>query len=279
MSTGHWVRALFVALMAMGMTTGALVSPADAAKYKATATIKNTRVVVKFTGGQPTRASIKVVGKTYRLKKAKKVWRTKSLKAGKLAAMAGKKARIKARIKGKNRVIKATVKVAAPPSADEPTAPPTAPPAAPPATPVGLFAAPGVDRIGNDAWEAIKGYFLDSTFTNCPGGWSTCGAEERYGHFANYTTVYCRLSAIGGDITNYPKPMEIIGAEQKADGSWGVSYYFDYGDGGDRVYTWYVQPDGSASGRYWYNRNPNTDAPTEVMTGMVWLRGAKDCTY
>ncbi len=56
-------------------------------------------------------------------------------------------------------------------------------------------------------------------------------------------------------------------------------YDFDYGDGQDRIYTWFVQPDGSVTGRYWYNADPNLSPPTEEISGLVWIRGAKDCSY
>ncbi len=94
--------------------------------------------------------------------------------------------------------------------------------------------------------------------------------------------MYCRLTSTpGADITNYPKPMYILGAEQKANGAWGVSYFFDYGDGqtphlhlvraarwiGDRI-------------RYWVQQRTRVSIPPpRRSTGLVWLRGAKDCSY
>jgi len=268
---GRFVKSVLVLLSLIGVAAG-LMSPAAQAKTKVSATVvakaSGTRIVVKFAGAKPKKAKLVSGKKRYKLTRIGKKWRTKKLSSKSVAALTGKKVKIKATIGNKTRTLKTRV-------VGGTTPPPTSPPAP---APQALFPAPGVDQIGNPAWEAIKGYFLDSTFTSCPSAWPNCFSEERYGHFANLTQVYCRLtSAPGADITNYPRPMEILGAEQKADGSWGVSYYYEYG--GAHIVTWYVQTDGSVTGREWYRTDPRYDPPTYEYSGLVWIRGAKDCSY
>ena len=252
-------------LAAVALTLGLVGAPAGAASLTAqpTAVTEGGRVVITIQGKKPMKATLIVGGTRYQLKRKGKVWRTKPLSAEALAGMSGAKAKVKVRVKGKNKTLKTSIQG----TGTNPTTPGggTQPP----------FAAPGVDREGEQAWEAIKGYFLDSTFTNCPAGWPSCFSEERYGHFANFSQAYCRLtSAEGPDIINPPKAIYVSGAEQKADGSWGVSYDLDYGDNVPRQYLWRVAADGSVEGLYSYN-----GGPAEPITGLVWMRGAKDCRY
>lgn len=247
-----------------------LVSPASAASPKAT--VKGDRVVVKFTGKRPSAATMKVAGTKYRLKRSGKVWRTKTLSAAQLAAITGATAKIIARIKGKKRTFSATV------NATTPINPGTTPGPGPgPTQP--LFVAPGVDRTGSEAWEAVKGYFADSTLTDCVAGWPNCAVEERYSVFADGTHWYCRLTPTSdSDIRAVGSLAQIVGAEQKADGAWGVSFALNsYGN--TTYYTHRVAADGSATIQYW---GPGVDVggpPSEVKTGLNWLRGAKDCGY
>ena len=262
-------KVILIAIAAI-MALAGLTGPATATR---TASIisDGLRVDVTFTGKQPTKAKLVVGGSTYKLTRKGKTWRTKTLTAQRIAALVGKQAKVKIKVKGKRRTVGATI--------TRPATTPIAPPV-PPTTPAPLFTAPGVDSTGNAAWEAIKGYFLDSTFTDCPAGWPNCAVEYRYGHFANYQQAYCRLTnTSGSDIINGRHPIYIAGAEQKADGSWAVSYQLDWGDGQPRWYSWYVAANGSVTGRYWFNADPNLSAPTEEITGLVWVRGARDCSY
>ncbi len=120
---------------------------------------------MKFTGAKPKKAKLVAGKKSYKLTRAGKKWRTKKLSPKIVTALTGKKVKIKAQDQGTRR---------APSGPKSPVAPtPTNHAAAPRRHLIlarqTLFPAPGADRSGNAAWEAIKGYFLDSTFTELPG--------------------------------------------------------------------------------------------------------------
>lgn len=152
-------------------------------------------------------------------------------------------------------------------------------PPPPPPSPPPLFTAPGVDRTGNEAWEAIKGYFANSTVTDCVAGWPNCAVETRYGYFESGTHWYCRLTPnSGSDIKSVGTIQEIVGAGQKADGSWAVSFRMDsYGD--TVHYTVRVAANASATVEYWGPGVNTGGPPSDVTTGLTWMRGAKDCSY
>lgn len=229
------------------------------------------RVDVTFTGKQPTKARIVVGGSSYKLTRGGKTWRTKPLTADRIAALIGKRAKVKVTIKGKKRTLHATVSSG--------QAAPTNPPAPGGGGAAPLFAAPGVDSTGNAAWEAVKGYFADSTLTDCPAGWPNCAVEQRYGYFQDGTHWYCRLTPTSGsDIRSVGSILQIIGAEQKADGAWGVSFALNsYGD--TVHYSVRVAADGTGSVQYWGPGYATSGPPSDVTTGLVWMRGAKDCSY
>ena len=253
-----------------------LVSPASAASPKAA--VKGDRVVVKFTGKQPSMAVMKAAGSKYRLKRSGKVWRTKTLSAAQLAAIAGSSAKIVTRNKGKKRTFTATVKATSPITPGETPGPGPGPgPAPTPTQP--LFAAPGVDRIGSEAWDAIKGYFADSTLTDCVAGWPNCPVETRYGFFGDGTQWYCRPTPVSGsDIRSVGAIQQVLGAEQKADGAWAV--YYQMNSYGDTVhYQVRVAANGTGSVEYWGPGVTPGGPTTDVTTGLRWLRGAKDCSY
>lgn len=261
-------RLLMSAMCAVAVTIGLLSAPASAGKP--TVGIDDGRVSVTIPGKTPSKAKLVVAGSKYRLSRASgKVWRTKPLSADALAAIAGRNAKLKLRVGKNNKKKTLTTSV--------PSLAPTPPP--PPPTPPPLFVAPGVDRTGNEAWEAVKGYFANSTVTNCPAGWPNCAVEERYGYFENGTHWYCRLTPnSGSDIRSVGSIQQIVGAEQKADGAWGVSFALDsYGD--TVYYSVRVAADGSANVQYWGPGADTNGPPTSSNTGMVWMRGAKDCSY
>jgi hypothetical protein len=143
-----------------------------------------------------------------------------------------------------------------------------------------LFAKPASPSTGQAAFDAIKGYFGNSRFTDCAAGWPNCGVvEERYSHFENGDQYYCRLGPTpGSDIKSYGQIIEITGAEQNADGSWGVEYFLSsYGN--RTFYSWRVAADGSVAGQYWGpDQSPSTGPATQQITGLAWVRGAKDCS-
>jgi len=174
-----------------------------------------------------------------------------------------------------------SVKVACTAPTPAPAAPVAPAPVAPaPVTPGRLFPAPAKPSSGNEAFEAIKGYFADSRFTDCPAGWPACAVEERYSHFASGDQYYCRLTmSSGSDIKSYGQIQRISGAEHRADGSWGVEYYLSsYGN--TTFYSWSVSPDGAVTGLYWGpGRDPSSGPADQQLTGLQWVRGAKDCSY
>ncbi len=121
-------RVVLTVLSAMALTIGLVGAPATAHPSQTltaapTAVIQGSRVVVKFTGKQPSKAALVVSGKRYSLSKSGKSWRTKKLSAPTLAALSGTKAKIKARIGGKQRTLKTTVGGTTPPRGSRPPAP------------------------------------------------------------------------------------------------------------------------------------------------------------
>lgn len=265
------VVSLFAAL---GILAGLLTGGAQAATLSAAPAVgtQGTRIVVKFTGKRPGKASVKVGGKRYALKRSGKVWRTKPLSADVIAGAAGRKAKVRARIGGKTRNFKVTIA-----GSTNPNPNPQPPGPAPAQT---LFAVPGVDRTGNDAYEAVKGYFANSMLTDCPAGWGVgCSVEERYSVFADGTHWYCRLTpTAGSDIRSVGTITRIVGAEQKADGAWAVSFEMDsYGN--TVYYTVRVDASGAGAIQHWGPGVSPNGAPSEVKTGLTWIRGAKDCSY
>lgn len=263
-------RVLLTALSALAVAAGLLATPAHAAQP--TVAVLAGRVEVTIPGKKPSRAKLVVAGAKYRLTRSGKVWRTKPLSTEVLAALAGQRAKLKLKVGKKKKTLTASVPALA-------VTPPPPPPPPPPVTPPPLFVAPGVDRTGNEAWDAVKGYFANSTVTNCPAAWPNCAVEERYGYFENGTHWYCRLTPnSGSDIKSVGSIQQIIGAEQKADGAWAVSYeLLTYGY--TKYYTVRVAADGSAIVQYWDTGTDVNGPPTSVNTGMTWMRGAKDCSY
>lgn len=142
------------------------------------------------------------------------------------------------------------------------------------------FAPPGRDLTGTEAANKILPFLANSTFTDCVTGWPTCAVEERYGHFADATMFYCRLTATSGsDIINAGHQFQIIGADQKADGSWAVTTQIaSYGS--TTYYTWTVSTTGVTTGLYWGpGSDPRVNAPTQSVGPLQWVRGARNCSY
>jgi hypothetical protein len=170
------------------------------------------------------------------------------------------------------------------PAAPTPTAPvaPTPGTPTPPAAADGPpFAPPGHDITGTEAANAILPFLAGSTFTDCPTGFPTCPYEERYGHFGDGSMYYCRLTPTSGsDIINAAHPYQIIGADQKADGSWAATLKIvSYGDA-LTYYTWTVTSAGVATGLYWGpGASPQTDPATQQIGPLRWVRGARNCSY
>ena len=143
-----------------------------------------------------------------------------------------------------------------------------------------LFTPPGRDLTGQEAADRIVPYLGNSTFTDCVPGFPSCAVEYRYGHFASGVMFYCRLTnSSGSDIINGAMPFQIIGADMKADGSWGVTLrVISYGDA-VRYYTWQVSTTGVAYANYWSGGTPGVDPPSSTIGPLQWVRGARDCSY
>lgn len=268
-------KAILALAAGLVLVLSSLTSPASAAT-SASIISDGLRVDVTFTGKKPTKARMVVGGASYKLTRSGKTWRTKPLTAAQIAAITGQRAKLKITVGGKKRTVRATVSGGSTtPGAPTPPAPTT--PTTPGPTP--LFTAPGVDSTGNAAWEAVKGYFSNSTLTDCPAGWPNCPVEQRYGYFENATTWYCRLTNnSGSDIRSQATIQQIVGAEQKADGSWAVSY-LDEAYGYQHYYTVRVAASGAGTVQYWASGVDPNGPPSEVYTGLQWMRGAKDCSY
>lgn len=258
-------------LACVALTLGLVSAPSGAASLTAqpTAVTEGGRVVITIKGKKPSKATLIVAGTRYPLKRKGKVWRTKPLSAEALAGMSGAKAKIKVKVEGKNKTLKTSVQGTSTTPTPVPPGGGTQP----------LFTAPGVDRVGSEAWEAVKGYFADSTLTDCPAGWPNCPVEQRYGFFESGTTWYCRLGNTSGpDIRSQATVVAIVGAEQKADGAWAVSYQ-DEAYGYYHYYTVRVAANGAGTVQYWASGADPNGPPSEVYTGLIWMRGAKDCSY
>lgn len=269
-------------------------SAALTAKVSVSTAAGKSRLVVVLTSStrlssrqKAKRVSVVAKGRTYKLTRASSTtWRSAAVSgaaATKLQALAGAKVSVRVTTAaGKTSRLSAKVPSAKiDPNNPDPNPNPKPGPDPNPSNGA-LFGTPGKDTVGQTAYDAIKGFLADSTFTDCPAKWPNCAVEYRYGHFANGNVYYCRLtSTSGSDIINGASPItQILGAEQHADGSWAVSYARNsYGN--TVYYTWRVSATGAVTGLYWGpgTTDPSTAAPTEQITGLVWVRGARDCSY
>lgn len=271
-------KAIFATLAGVALLMSSLVSPASAAT-RASVTSDGTRVTVSFTGKKPTKVRMVVAGASYKLTRSGKAWRTKVLTSQQLAALSGQKAKFKITVGGKKRTVGGTVPQLQNTGGgtSQPGGENTPPPDGGTTQP--LFPAPGVDSTGDPAWNAVKGFFLNSTWTDCPTGWPNCPVEQRYGVFENGTQWYCRLTNTSdADIRSVSTIIKPIGAEQKADGSWGVSYLVNSYENLHQ-YTVRVAANGSTIVQWWGSGADFGGPPTEVYSGLQWMRGAKDCSY
>jgi hypothetical protein len=138
----------------------------------------------------------------------------------------------------------------------EPAPPPGSP--APPPGSSGPFEKPSGELTGQPAYDHFKRYFLNSRFTDCPGGWPSCAVEERYDHCTNGAWAYHRYTPNSGSDINSYGTYTVTGAVAHPDGSWGVEYVVD-AYGSQSFYSWDVAADGRVVGRYWA---PGTSPPS-----------------
>ncbi|MFA9270611.1 MAG: hypothetical protein ACEQSX_07620 [Baekduiaceae bacterium] len=270
-----------------------LLLPAAAdAKLSATVTIEtkssSSRIVAVLTSDKSlvTRQKPKTVsavgaGKSYKLTRApgnvtaKKLgtWRSKFYKgadAVKVQALAGKKISLRIRTRANKRTtVGATITTGAPGSGGTTGTNPTPAPANPtPAPAQPLFKAPGRVLTGTEAFESIKGYFLNSEFSDCQAGrWPTCQVENRYEHLPDGSFEYRRCTPVSGSDINTVGSYTVTGVQQNADGSWVIEYT---SQGGASFYHWEVGLNGVVNGYYAYN-----GTVTETMANYYWRTPAR----
>lgn len=127
------------------------------------------------------------------------------------------------------------------------------------------FAVPSAPLIGDAAWNHIKGYFLNSAFSDCAAGvWPSCAVENRYVHCPDFSWQYRRATPSNGSDINSYYSFTVSGAEVAADGSWGVQYYTSTGGN----YVWRVGQNGIANGEYSYSTT------YETMPNYFWSQPA-----
>jgi hypothetical protein len=257
-------------LMLAVLLTALLAAPAHAA-VTASVSVSGSRLVVTVKGTKARAVTLVAAGKTYKLTKSGSKWRSRKLAT--VPVVAGTTVRVRVRPqRGKTRTI--SVQVPAPKAPPAPT-----PPAAPPGTPV-LFPPPAAASTGDAAWNAIRAWAANSTFTDCPAGWPNCAVETRYSHHADGAQYFCRLTPTSGaDISAFGEIIRISGAEHKADGSWGFEYYLSsYGN--TTFYSWSITPQGVVTGNYWGpGRDPSSGQPNESLGPLQYVSGAKTCSY
>jgi hypothetical protein len=253
------------------------LAPAADAKLKAKTSVSTkagaSRLVVKLTSTKrltaatrPRRVSVKAGRTTYRLKRvgaaavSAGTWRGKAYRAkaaAKLLGLGGDRVTVRVGTRSGRRSLRSKVSV---PSVGGGGAAP-------------LFAPPGRELIGEEAYNGFKAYFVNSRFTDCPAGWPNCAVEERYNHCANGTGwEYHRISGTGADIDAVGS-YQVTGAQQHADGSWAVEYVVD-SYGSQSFYHWEVATDGSVRGTYWAPGNYPPNPATEQLGPLSWQQPA-----
>lgn len=280
----------------IGLAAGLLPAAAAQAAITATVSVQRTggpRIVVKLASPRPLKArarpigvTVKVAGRSVKLTRASGVraavslgtWRSAKLTgatAKAALALGGKRVQLWVRSRQGTARLSAKVPVAGtvPAPTPAPAPAPTPAPAPPPGTtPAPPFAAPGTELSGDAAFANIRPYFLDSEFSDCPGGrWPACTVENRYEHTASGNWEYHRCTPTSGSDINAYDNATLTGAAQHADGSWAVEYRT--GTGG--FYHWEVGQDRIVNGYYEFPQGSNR----ETMTGYVWRQPAHpgDC--
>jgi hypothetical protein len=279
-----------------------LIPAAAEAKLAAAVTVETkagkTRIVAKLTSTKTLAArqrpkTVRAVagGRTYKLTRSGTVtgkklgtWRSAAVTgaaATRLQALAGKRITLRIRLRsGRSAALTATVPAAAPGGGT----PGTTPGGGTGSTP--LFTPPGRALSGNEAFEAIKGYFLNSRFTDCVAGWPSCAVEQRYVHCPNGGWQYRRLTPSSGSDINSVGSLQVRNAAQNADGSWQVAYVAQLGSGTSddsfSFYVWDVSAAGVVTGKYWVpaSNSPANGVdrtPDQTIGPLTYAQGAPDC--
>lgn len=150
------------------------------------------------------------------------------------------------------------------------------PPPEPPKV-TGIFEAPGQKLEGEAAKPFLTKYLLNSTFTDCPTGWPSCGGfEDRYSHSADNTFYKCLLRPTSGSDVKSVGEYGVDNARIEADGSWIfheiISWYGYYAS-----YEWHVATNGVVEGAYQSTAGSGTPekiGPLQYVGGV-----AKNCSY
>jgi hypothetical protein len=178
----------------------------------------------------------------------------------------GKKVKVCAKAKGKG---KGKGKSQQPPA-------PVAPPAAAPTAPAGLFDAPGTKLEGEAAKPFLQKYLLNSTFTDCPTGWPSCGGfEDRYSHATDGSFYKCLLRPTSGSDVKSVGGYTVDNARIEPDGSWIFHEIIDW-YGYQSAYEWRVAANGVVEGAYQSTAGSGTP---EKIGPLQYVSGAKSCTY
>lgn len=143
--------------------------------------------------------------------------------------------------------------------------------------PTGIFEAPGKQLEGEAAKPFLTKYLLNSTFTDCPTGWPSCGGfEDRYSHSADNTFYKCLLRPTSGSDVKSVGEYGVDNARVEADGSWTfheiISWYGYYS-----AYEWHVATNGVVEGAYQSTAGSGTPekiGPLQYVGGV-----AKNCSY
>jgi hypothetical protein len=146
----------------------------------------------------------------------------------------------------------------------------------PPPGATGPFERPSGELTGQPAFDHFQRYFLNSRFTDCPGGWPTCAVEERYDHCTSGEWAYHRYTPTSGSDINSYGTYQVTGAVAHADGSWGVEY-IAHAYGNQSFYSWDVAANGTVVGRYWAPGTAPPSPPTEQLGPLGWQQPA-DCS-
>lgn len=155
--------------------------------------------------------------------------------------------------------------------ASAPSQPGTPTPTGP--TPTGsqrLFDPPGAQLEGEAARPFLERYLSDSRFTDCPSGFPSCAAEQRYSHFADKSFFRCKLPQ--GPDADVASTYEIESAVVAADGSWTFDAVVQTSPRAS-LYHWEVAIDGTVTGSY---KVPGP-TPPEQIGPLRYVAGARAC--
>ncbi|HXR31421.1 MAG TPA: hypothetical protein VN752_09820 [Solirubrobacterales bacterium] len=142
--------------------------------------------------------------------------------------------------------------------------------------PRGIFDAPGQKLEGEAAKPFLEKYLLNSTFTDCPTGWPTCGGfEDRYSHTADSTFYKCWLRPTSGSDVKSVGEYRVDNARVEPDGSW-IFNETVYWYGNFATFEWQVAANGVVNGAY---QSASSGEPPEKIGPLQYVSGARDCSY